>query len=109
MKGKKVLRDKQNRKNVFVNEDLTRKRYGWMMKARWLRKQGKIRSCWSTDGVLFVKFTDSKDEKPERIDSDTEMADFLSSRSLAQSVAGINEVHTRSDSVFSASTDVDEF
>ena len=53
MKKRNVLKD--NLPEVYVNEDLTRKRHKVLYDARVLKNQRKIADCWSFDGEILVK------------------------------------------------------
>jgi hypothetical protein len=52
LKNRKKLRDK--RKKVYVNEDLTFRRYSMFKRLLDLRKKNVIESTWTRDGRLFV-------------------------------------------------------
>lgn len=41
---------------VYINESLTKVRNDLLYKCRQLKKNGKIKGCWSNDGVIQVKF-----------------------------------------------------
>ena len=72
IKDKKNLLDIKHRKNVYINEDLTQKRSGWLLRARTLRRKDKIISCVTADGVLFTKRKVGNYEQTTRIASDDE-------------------------------------
>ena len=42
-------------RDIFMSEDLTKKRSQIMFKARALRRSGKIKSCDTKDGRMFVR------------------------------------------------------
>ena len=61
MKNKKELRKKENRKNVYVEEDLTPLR-SRMVRA--LREDSAVKAVWTIDGRIFViRKKDGKEEK----------------------------------------------
>ena len=61
MRSKKELRNKENRKNVYVEEDLTPLR---SRMARSLRGDPGIKTVWSIDGRIFaIRKKDGKEEK----------------------------------------------
>ena len=61
MRSKKELRKKENRKNVYVEEDLTPLR-SRMVRA--LRGETGIKTVWSIDGRIFaIRMKDGKEEK----------------------------------------------
>ena len=43
---------------VFISEDLTAKKSNLLYKARILRREGKIKQCWSYDGRIYIKMKD---------------------------------------------------
>ena len=40
---------------IFINEDLTKKRYTLLRDALKMKKTGKINDCWSFDGQILIK------------------------------------------------------
>ena len=109
MKGKKNLRDIKHRKNVYINEDLTQKRSGWLLKARTLKRQGKIISCWTADGVLFTKRKVGKHERITRIASDNELdshIDMVNQEALEAPQS--QQPGTSTSGVYALSTDEDQ-
>ena len=81
LQKKGVLRDTDNvaLKDIYVNEDLTKKRAGWAKQGRVWRKGKKIKESWTRDGVMFVK---KLDDTVSRIDSDIEFQDFATLNEL---------------------------
>ena len=57
MTNRHLLRDQLT--SVFINEDLTRKRSNLLYKCRALKRQNKIKDCWSFDGRITVKDNNS--------------------------------------------------
>ena len=47
------------RRDIFFNEDLTRKRSGLLYRARQFKKEKRINDCWSYDGRILVKDKDN--------------------------------------------------
>jgi hypothetical protein len=47
-------------KNIYFNEDLTKQRNFAMYNARLLAKSNKIDSCWTFDGLIYVKDTNQE-------------------------------------------------
>ena len=45
----------QIKKQIFINEDLTRARSNLLFQARQLKKNGRIQDCWSWDGTILIK------------------------------------------------------
>ena len=43
---------------VFISEDLTAKKSNLLYKARILRREGKIKQCWSYNGRIYIKMKD---------------------------------------------------
>ena len=41
--------------NVYISEDLTAKKSYLLFKARLLKRDGKLKQCWSFDGRIYVK------------------------------------------------------
>ena len=58
---------------VFVNEDLTKKRNGYLYEARKLVKRDLLKGAWSSDGTILIK--DNKDDV-FRITSLTDLIPF---------------------------------
>lgn len=56
--GKSNLKDIQEFKGVFINEDLTRQRADLLRTARLLVKNKSLLGAWSFDGRIFVKLQD---------------------------------------------------
>ena len=106
MKGKKNLRDIKHRKDVYINEDLTQKRSGWLLKARTLKRHGKI-SCWTADGVLFTKRKVGKHERITRIASDNELDSHIHMVNQAALEAPESQ-HPGTSGVYALSTDEDQ-
>ena len=52
-------------KNVFINEDLTRKNQEILFESRKLKKAKKIANTWMRDGSVFIKVDDQ--DTPEEI------------------------------------------
>jgi exosome complex exonuclease DIS3/RRP44 len=46
--------------NIFINEDLTKQRNQFLWSARILKRNGKIRDCWSSDGRILAKDLNGK-------------------------------------------------
>lgn len=59
MKNKKLLRKRPEKKDVFINEHLTKQRAEVLFHARKLRRAYKVKDCWSYDGRICLK--DSSD------------------------------------------------
>ena len=53
--SRKSLKENPGRRQVFVNEDLTRARNNLLYQARRLTKASKLAGAWSTDGNIFIK------------------------------------------------------
>lgn len=51
---------KRSSKNIFINEDLTKKRAELARKARLLRRDGKIKDTWTYDGNVMMKCLNGK-------------------------------------------------
>ena len=81
LKHKGVLRDTEEArlKDIYVNEDLTKKRAGWAKQGRVWRKAKKIKESWTRDGVLFLK---KLDETVTRVDSDKDLHEFATLHGL---------------------------
>ena len=47
---------------IYVNEDLTRARATTLWEARKVKKTGKIKECWTSDGAILVR--KEKNSKP---------------------------------------------
>ena len=45
---------------IFINEDLTKKRTSLLWKVRCIKRDGKINDCWSSDGLILVKNLQNK-------------------------------------------------
>ena len=60
---RKTLRETadEDLKNIFLNEDLTKRRSEILFEARKLRRSGKIKAAYSSDGKITVR--DKKDKK----------------------------------------------
>lgn len=52
---KRSLLSSSSHRNVFINEDLTRKRAKILFNARQMKRQGLISDCWSFDGRIAIK------------------------------------------------------
>ena len=61
--ARKILRETENEdlKDIFVNEDLTKRRSEILFEARKLRRANKLNSAYSSDGKIIVR--DKKDTK----------------------------------------------
>ena len=62
--ARKKLRthNEKSSKAIYINEDLTQKRAKLLYQARELKKEGKIKDCWTHDGRIIVKNNVSKIE-----------------------------------------------
>ena len=58
MKARKELKSYESDNPIYLNEDLTRKRYQVARQARALKKDKKIDDTWTYDGKIFVKLND---------------------------------------------------
>lgn len=58
-KARTSLKD-NGHEGVYVNEDLTKKRNGYLYEARKLFKRGELKGAWSSDGTILIK--DNLDE-----------------------------------------------
>ena len=56
---KSHLKEADDFKGVYINEDLTRHRADLLRSARQLVKIKSLLSAWSFDGRIFVKLSDS--------------------------------------------------
>jgi uncharacterized protein YoxC len=52
---KQLWSEDQSDARLFLNEDLTKRRSELLWKARKLKKEGRIRDAWSSDGKLLLK------------------------------------------------------
>ena len=53
-------KDDPVQQQIFINEDLTKKRASLLWKARCNKRDGKINDCWSSDGLILVKNLQNK-------------------------------------------------
>ena len=51
----RLFRARKNNSGIFLSEDLTKKRANIMFKARGLKRDNKIHSCWTTDGRMYIR------------------------------------------------------
>lgn len=58
---RKNLRETESLKNIFINEDLTKKRSKLLYDARCLVRTKKLKSAYASDGKIFVR--DSLDHR----------------------------------------------
>ena len=59
LKCKSHLKEADDFKGVYINEDLTRHRADLFRSARQLVKNKSLLSAWSFDGRIFVKLPDN--------------------------------------------------
>ena len=59
--NRRKLKSMDKWKDVFISEDLTKKRSEILYHARQLAKQGKLNAAFSLDGRIFIK--DSEDKR----------------------------------------------
>lgn len=67
LRNRKKLRNTDEYKNVYVNEDLTKPRYTLLRSLQAKCKEKTIHASWAFRGKIFFKRTDSKEEKPTLI------------------------------------------
>ena len=73
LRNKKNLRDNEEDptlNDIFVNEDLTSKRVGWVKKARDWKRAKKIKDVWTRDGILFIK---NNQNQVKRVENDSQL------------------------------------
>ena len=63
MRARKTLRNKKS--EIYVNENLTKTNMEIFAKARHLKKEKKIHSCWTYNGHVFIK--PKENERPTKI------------------------------------------
>ena len=52
--------DNQQKQVLYINEDLTQFRSKLLYQARVLKKDKRIKECWSSDGTLLIKDNDGR-------------------------------------------------
>ena len=60
--------------DVYINEDLTKKRNKLLYEARKLVKASRINSAWSSDGIILIK---DRDNKVHRVQRDEDLAGLI--------------------------------
>jgi len=76
--SRKSLHDssKKGSKGIYINEHLTKTNAQLYAKARGLVKEKKIASAWTSGGVVFIRQSESLNEKPKKITSQRSLDDF---------------------------------
>jgi hypothetical protein len=71
-----IMRNKKNFRghDIFINDDLTKARSDLFYMTRCLKREGKIHSCWTWDGKIFVK--DQEDGPPKLIRDEYELRSY---------------------------------
>ncbi|KAJ8314099.1 hypothetical protein KUTeg_008661 [Tegillarca granosa] len=77
--SRRVMKSVPSLNNVFINDDLTKRRQELYRKARDLWKDRKITKTWTWDGKIFL--TD-KTNKKFRIDRECDLDPFRTPRSM---------------------------
>ena len=75
LKSRYKLAAKNEKPKIYINEHLTSKDSQIFAQARKFLNARKINKCWTFNGVTFIKMTDSKSEKPSKIEN---LSDFAS-------------------------------
>ena len=65
LSNRKKLKTSVKWKDVYISEDLTKKRSEILFYARQLVKQGKLKAAFSLDGRIFIKDSDDKRHQVE--------------------------------------------
>ena len=82
---RKNLRQTESLKNIFINEDLTKKRSKLLYDARCLVRTKKLKSAYASDGKIFVR--DNLDHR-HLIRGDADLLVFIDQRESRTELAG---------------------
>lgn len=73
MKSRWELKKNSSSKDIFINEDLTKRRQSLYTKARQLYKEKLVNKTWTWDGKIFIS---DKNDKKYRIDNESDLDPF---------------------------------